>query len=84
MKGRICLCPASIKWIHDHLMKSARAKFNGLLARNVTERIVRRRKRKGSFGSKNKRQFSRKQLAAQRLFSKRAKAGTLRRRKRRR
>ena len=31
---------------------------------------------------KKKRTFTRKQLAAQRLFSKRAKAGTLRRRKR--
>jgi len=34
--------------------------------------------------SKKKRKFSRKQLAAQRLFAKRARAGTLRKRRRRR
>ena len=36
----------------------------------------------GRIGHKAKRKFSKKQLAAQRLFAKRARAGTLRRRKR--
>jgi len=36
----------------------------------------------GRYGQKPKRKFSRKQLAAQRLFAKRARAGTLRKRKR--
>ena len=36
----------------------------------------------GSINRKIKRKFSRKQLAAQRLFAKRAKAGTLRKRRR--
>ena len=41
------------------------------------------RKRYGSEIRKKKRKFSRKQLAAQRLFAKRARAGTLRKRRRR-
>ena len=39
-------------------------------------------KQKALSKRKTKRKFSKKQLAAQRLFAKRAKAGTLRRRKR--
>ena len=35
MKGRICLCPASIAWIRKHLMKSARRKFTSLLTRGT-------------------------------------------------
>ena len=40
-------------------------------------------KRKALHGKLSKRKFSRKQLAAQRLFAKRARAGTLRKRRRR-
>ena len=42
-------------------------------------RTVKRKALNGRKGHKAKRRFSAKQLAAQRLFSKRAKAGTLRR-----
>ena len=67
MKGRICLCPASIAWIRKHLMKSARRKFStmisGLGERGAPSLATFRRKKK---------RFSRKQLAAQKLFAKRA------------
>ena len=43
---------------------------------------LRTTKRKALPKRKTKRKFSKKQLAAQRLFAKRARAGTLRRRKR--
>ena len=45
-------------------------------------RTTKRKALNGRIGHKAKRKFSKKQLAAQRLFAKRAKAGTLRRRKR--
>ena len=44
---------------------------------------LRKTKRKALPKRKTKRKFSRKQLAAQRLFAKRARAGTLRKRRRR-
>ena len=72
MKGRICLCPASIAWIRKHLMKSARRTFTKMIGTGSIKKVARRGKR-----------FSRKQLAAQRLFAKRARAGTLRKRRRR-
>ncbi len=72
MKGKICLCPASIAWIRRHLKKSARAQFTKLL-KGGSARVLKRTKRK--------RRFSQKQLRAQRLFAKRARAGTLRRRR---
>ena len=77
--GRVCFCLESLEWIARHLQKSARAKFIRMTKAGKTLRgnpIVRRTKRR----------FSAKQLAAQRLFAKRARAGTLRkgRRKRRR
>ena len=80
MKGRICLCPASINWIRKHLMKSARRTFTKMISTGSIKRVAHKVR-------KHKRRFSAKQLAAQRLFAKRARAGTLhkgRRRKRRR
>ena len=47
----------------------------GHMTKKERERYLRK-------GQKPKRKFSKKQLAAQRLFTKRARAGTLRRRKR--
>ena len=44
MKGRICLCPASIAWIKKHLKKTARAQFSRLLARGS---VIGLGKRKG-------------------------------------
>ena len=44
-------------------------------------KIIKRKALNGRKGHKAKRKFSAKQLAAQRLFAKRAKAGTLRRRR---
>ena len=71
MKGRICLCPASISWIIKHLKTSAKGTFRKMIA---TQRV-----KAFSFPKrKSKRRFSAKQLKAQRLFAKRARAGTLR------
>ena len=72
MKGEICLCPASINWIRKHLLKSARKTFTRMITKGSIKKINKRVK---------KRKFSPKQLAAQRLFAKRAKAGTLRRKR---
>ncbi len=80
-KGSICFCPASIKWIAQHLMKSARPKFKNMIINRVFKPNLRVGAR---HVFKGKRRFSRKQLAAQRLFAKRARAGTLRRGRRRR
>ncbi len=68
MKGRICLCPASIAWIRKHLMKSARRTFTKMISTGSIKKVARI----------GKKRFSAKQLAAQRLFARRAKAGTLR------
>ena len=55
------------------------------LIQDATQRSLTRRLRKtGHLPRKRKIQFSRKQLAAQRLFAKRARAGTLRRGRKRR
>ena len=57
-----------------------------LLCYNLTKaklprlKIIKRKALNGRKGHKAKRKFSAKQLAAQRLFAKRAKAGTLRKR----
>ena len=77
MKGRICLCPASIAWIRKHLMKSARRTFSKMIDVGGITRVAHKVR-------KSKKRFSRKQLAAQRLFAKRARAGTLRHGRRRR
>ena len=50
------------------------------LAAGFKREKTKRKALNGRKGHKAKRKFSRKQLAAQRLFTKRAKAGTLRRR----
>jgi len=58
-----------------------------LLCYNLTKaklprlRVIKRKALNGRKGHKAKRKFSAKQLKAQRLFAKRAKAGTLRRRR---
>jgi len=58
-----------------------------LLCYNLTKaklprlKVIKRKALNGRKGHKAKRKFSAKQLAAQRLFTKRAKAGTLRRRR---
>tara|TARA_R100000687_G_C6439621_1_gene159833 strand:+ start:1358 stop:1606 length:249 start_codon:yes stop_codon:yes gene_type:complete len=72
MKREICLCPASINWIRKHLLKSARKTFARMITKGSIKKIN---------GRVKKRKFSPKQLAAQRLFAKRAKAGTLRRKR---
>ena len=58
-----------------------------LLCYNLTKaklprlKVIKRKALNGRKGHKAKRKFSKKQLAAQRLFAKRAKAGTLRRKR---
>jgi hypothetical protein len=58
-----------------------------LLCYNLTKaklprlKVIKRKALNGRKGHKAKRKFSAKQLKAQRLFAKRAKAGTLRRRR---
>ena len=62
MKGRICLCPASIAWIRKHLMKSARRKFTKLIQTgSVTEFLT-----KGKGMRKSKKRRTAKQRAATR------------------
>ena len=58
-------------------MKSARRTFTKMLSTGSIKRVAHK-------VGKHRRRFSAKQLAAQRLFAKRARAGTLRGRKRRR
>ena len=83
---KVCLCVKTfnkiIKWALDGGMPS---KILGELPQKTLKSLKGRTKR---FGVKRitrlkKKHFSRKQLAAQRLFAKRARAGTLRKRRRR-
>ena len=64
-----------------------KAKLPRLRQRQLTSRpnpiIMRVQEARQEVKRKTKRKFSRKQLAAQRLFAKRARAGTLRKRRRR-
>ena len=72
---------ALIRKITKSLRKMPKARL-ALLCYNLTKaKLPRLRtiKRKALPKRKTKRKFSRKQLAAQRLFAKRARAGTLRR-----
>ena len=65
-----------IKKLEKIIIKIAYQKYKSKLPR------LRTTKQKALPKRKTKRKFSAKQLAAQRLFAKRARAGTLRRRKR--
>ena len=62
---------------HEKLPRLKKAEFDPELGYRVTMRKGKLKYLKGSV--KKKRKFSRKQLAAQKLFAKRARAGTLRR-----
>ena len=66
--------PALIRKITKTLRAMPKAKLARLCYNITKSKLPQLRKRK------TKRKFSRKQLAAQRLFAKRARAGTLRRR----
>ena len=46
MKGKICLCPASIAWIRKHLMKSARKTFTKMIGTGSIKRVRRKTKRR--------------------------------------
>ena len=76
---------ALIRKITKSLRKMPKARL-ALLCYNLTKaklprlRTIRRKALNGRKGHKAKCRFSAKQLKAQRLFAKRAKAGTLRRR----
>ena len=77
--------PALIRKITKALRAMPKAKL-ARLCYNITKSKLPRLKvikRKALPRRKKKRKFSRKQLAAQRLFAKRARAGTLRKRRRR-
>jgi len=81
MKGlEICFCPSSINWIIKHLKKSSikefRKRMQGLAIRQHGISKVKPLRKI----TKRKRKFSPAQLRAQRLFAKRSRAGTLRRR----
>jgi hypothetical protein len=75
MKGEICICPATWRKIKKYLPKGLIKQITGQVKRKVTKRITKR---------VTKRRFSPAQLRAQRLFTKRAKNGTLKRMRRRR
>ena len=75
--------PALLRYIIKHLRRKSK-KHLVMLAYNISKSKLPRLKtikQKALPKRKTKRKFSKKQLAAQRLFAKRAKAGTLRRRK---
>ena len=77
--------PALIRKIMKTL-KAMPKKRLAMVCYNITKAKLPRLKvikRKALTSRKTKRKFSRKQLAAQRLFAKRARAGTLRKRRRR-
>ena len=77
--------PALIRKITKTLRAMPKVKLARLCYNITKAKLPRLRtiKRKALPKRKTKRKFSRKQLAAQRLFAKRAKAGTLRKRRRR-
>ena len=76
--------PALIRKITKTLRAMPKAKLARLCYNITKSKLPRLRvtKRKALPRRKTKRKFSRKQLAAQRLFAKRARAGTLRKRRR--
>ena len=77
--------PALIRKITKALRAMPKAKLARLCYNITKSKLPRLRKitsRQIGVKRKTKRKFSRKQLAAQRLFAKRAKAGTLRKRRR--
>ena len=39
MNKRICFCPASLKWIAQHLKKSARAKFRQMVQQGIATKL---------------------------------------------
>ena len=66
-----------------HLCKLETKQLKNMVDNVVNlSKVKRKTKVKTKTKRKTKRRFSKKQLAAQRLFAKRAKAGTLRKRKR--
>ena len=66
-----------------HLCKLETEQLKKMVSNVVNlSKVKRKTKQKTQTKRKTKRKFSRKQLAAQRLFAKRAKAGTLKRRRR--
>ncbi len=100
MKGKICFCPATLRLIAKELVKTASGERLWRRLNKFKTSVTTRTRRKGKRGDKmdrgfnrfaktqgfpkRKKRFSRKQLAAQRLFAKRARAGTLRKGRRRR
>jgi len=74
-----------VRYIVKHLRKKSKKQLANF-AYNITKsklprlKVIKRKAINGRKGHKAKRKFSAKQLAAQRLFTKRAKAGTLRKR----
>ena len=76
--------PALIRKITKTLRAMPKAKLARLCYNLTKSKLprLRKTKRKALPKRKTKRKFSRKQLAAQRLFAKRARAGTLKRRRR--
>ena len=78
--------PALLRYIIKHLRRKSKRHLV-MIAYNISKsklprlKVIKRKAINGRKGHKAKRKFSAKQLAAQRLFAKRAKAGTLRRRR---
>ena len=65
-----------------HLCKLETKQLKNMVDNVVNLSKVKRKTTRKTIKRKTKRKFSRKQLAAQRLFAKRARAGTLKRRRR--
>ncbi len=62
MKGRICLCPASIKWIVQHLEP-------GLARKQFAQMIGKAKRRIGVIKRKTKRRTAKQRAATRRLIA---------------
>ena len=73
MKNRVCFCPASLKWIFNHLQKSAKSKFRKMVQGQVVPALVNLRKRKrihiGGRRQKGKRRTAKQQAATRKLVA---------------
>lgn len=52
MKGKICLCPESIKWIKKHLLKSARAKFTKMITVGSIKKVIDKKRKQGGYSTR--------------------------------
>ncbi len=69
MKGRICLCPASIAWIRKHLMKSARSTFSSMLRTGSIKSIATQLRVKRLKRTRKRHRSAKQRAATRRLIA---------------